>query len=95
MQAMVLEIFRAYFAKRGNFQILDIAQIKKFQKYDPPKVRFLMPNKVPEAEKSSRGPKKQFLSKKWSFLPMNKYGISEPHENLLHWNLSWALLLRF
>ena len=63
MQAMVLEIFRAYFAKRGNFQILDIAQIKKFQKYDPPKVRFLMPNKVPEAEKSSRGPKKQFLSK--------------------------------
>ena len=38
MQAMVLEISRAVFAKRGNFQILDIAQIKKFQKYDPPKV---------------------------------------------------------
>ena len=59
MQAMVLEIFRAYFAKRGNFQILDIAQIKKFQKYDPPKVRFLMPNKVLESKKKVIGdPKK-------------------------------------
>ena len=61
----------------------------------PPKVRFLIPNKVLGSKKYQRGPKKMkktvFLKKGQSYiLPKIIYGISGPHGDLLHWNLSWA-----
>ena len=50
-----MEISRADYAKKVLFSSKTIAQIKKF-KYDPPKVRFLRPNKVLGAKKSFLGP---------------------------------------
>ena len=60
-----------------------------------PKLGFLMPNKVLEAQKNfQKTPKMKktvFLKKGQSYiLPKIIYGISGPHGDLLHWNLSWA-----
>ena len=56
----------------------------------PQKWGFLMPIQVLEAQ-NLRGPQKLkktvFLNQ---FFPTNKSDISEPHVDLLHWNLSWA-----
>ena len=59
-----------------------------------------MPKKVLESKKSYGGAQKMkknvFLKNGPSHnLPKIKYVISEPHEDLLQWNLSWALTFDF
>ena len=59
-----------------------------------------MPNKVLGSKKKLRGPPKMkktdFLKNGPSYLlPTIKYVISEPHGDLLQWNLSWALTFDF
>ena len=66
---------------------------KNVRSKTPPKVRFLMPNKVLGSKKKLRGPPKMkktdFLINGESYILLKiKYGISEPHGDLLHWNLS-------
>ena len=59
-----------------------------------------MPNKVLGSKKYQKGPQKMektdYLKNGPSYiLPKIKYVISEPHGDLLHWNLSCSLTFNF
>ena len=72
-----------------------LLQSKNVRSMTPPKLGFLMPNKVLEAQKNfQKTPKMKktvFLKNgPTNFFPTNIPDISEPHGDLLHWNFSWA-----
>ena len=72
-----------------------LLQSKNVRSMTPPKLRFLMPNKVLEApknfQKTPKMKKTVFLKNgPTNFFPTNIPDISEPHGDLLHWNFSWA-----
>ena len=72
-----------------------LLQSKNVRSMTPPKLGFLMPNKVLEApknfQKTPKMKKTVFLKNgPTNFFPTNIPDISEPHGDLLHWNFSWA-----
>ena len=74
--------------KKSNGLKLAVAWIKECLKYNPQKEVF-------ESKKwmgLQKMKMKCFSQKKGlsNILPKIKYDISEPHGDLLHWNLSWA-----
>ena len=101
IRAMVFKISGADGAKMWNFQLLNRCSDQRMSEVWPPQKWGLWCHKRFWSPKNIKGgPQKWnktvFLKKGPSYiLPKIIYGISEPHGDLLHWNLSWASTFNF